>query len=141
MFAPRKFRGAEVESLPRDGYGLTSWEILPGVTFSAPGCISDRPAGLDKVAGLGGVSVTTAASARARLQRCSATAKARAMRALPGAAGLERDFHACVVVEFGRQDDDVGEFLTERGEATRVGMGAHPSPRRPRTPNRGPTLT
>ena len=56
MFAPRKFRGAEVESLPRDGYGLTSWEILPGVTFSAPGCISDRPAGLDKVAGLGGVA-------------------------------------------------------------------------------------
>ena len=140
MFAPRKFRGAEVESLPRDGYGLTSWEILPGVTFSAPGCISDRPAGLDKVAGLGGVSVTTAASARARLRRCSATVNARHERAA-WIGGLERDFHVCVVVEFGRQDDDVGEFLTERGEATRVGMGAHPSPRRPRTPNRGPTLT
>ena len=117
-----------MESESRDGLELTSCEILRGVTLSAPAAsqTSTRPRhGLRaRVA----VSVTTAASARARLQRCSATAKARAMRALPGAAGLERDFHVCVVVEFGRQDDDVGEFLTEPGEATRVGVDAHPQP-------------
>ena len=130
-----------MESLPRDGYELTSWEILPGVTLSAPGCISDRAPGLDKATGRGGGFGDNRRLGPREVGALFGNREGARHERAAWIGGLERDFHVCVVVEFGRQDDDVGEFLTERGEATRVGMGAHPSPRRPRTPNRGPTLT
>ena len=43
-----------MESESRDGLELTSCEILLGGDVERPGCISDRPPGLDKAAGQGG---------------------------------------------------------------------------------------
>ena len=77
-----------MESESRDGLELTSCEILLGGDVERPGCISDRPPGLDKAAGQGGGFGDNRRFGPRELQRCSATAKASAMSALPGSAGL-----------------------------------------------------